>query len=370
MKKVLLTSLILGSSIASFAQNPRVKAASPGGAFDSFDAATEYSDTEGSDPALGIYLWNDTNNVAVPYYKRDVDATPTAYTNGVLKSTKVRSGNGEIAFTVSQPHGLFSPQVGVTFGAGKSLDLTGTSSLTLKVGFKMDLASLAAAASTTKGIKVKFSLKDAEGVGIDAFGKLGGQNTQWKDELYVLIDKTTGTFTTSPDLSKTNPPITFDASTTPGVTYVTVNFASVGTDLGYEAVYPKLNDASYIDDENCVGTIKGDGGVFGASAPKTGFDATKVAGFAITLLQAEQVAGDCYFNTTLTDLTFALTEFNLGNIAVGLTEDELFNTNNTVSVYDMMGSFVATGKLKELNLTSGKLYIVKSGNKSKKIIMN
>jgi hypothetical protein len=369
MKKVLLTSLILGSSIASFAQNPRVVSTSPGGAFDSFDAATEYSDTEGSDPALGIYFWNDTNNIAVPYFKR-VAAVPSELTDGVLKSQKVRSGNGEIAFTVSQPHGLFSPQVGVTFGAGKSLNLTGASSLTLKIGFKMDLTSLAAVASTAKGIKVKFSLKDANDVGIDAFGKLGGTSNQWKDELYILINKTTGEFTASPDLSKTNPPITFDATKTPGVTYVTVNFATVGTDLGYEALYPTLTKGSYIDEESCVATIKGDGGIFGASTPKTGFDASKVAGFAITLLQAEQIAGDCHFNTALTDLSFSITEFNLGNIAVGLTEDELFNANNTVSVYDMMGSFIATGKLKELNLTSGKLYIVKSGNKSKKIIMN
>jgi hypothetical protein len=46
------------------------------------------------------------------------------------------------------------------------------------------------------------------------------------------------------------------------------------------------------------------------------------------------------------------------------------NNNEVVSVYDMMGKFVATGKLKELGLESGKLYVVKSGNKSRKIVMN
>lgn len=369
MKKVLLTSLILGTSIASFAQGARVKAVSPGGAFDSFDLSTEHSDTEGSDPALGIYLWNDIDSTTVKYYKLDPDAVPTVYTNGVLKSKKVRSGNGEIAFTVSQPHGLFSPQVGVTFGAGKSLDLTGASFLTLKIGFKIDLASLATAASSADGIKVKFSIKDADDVGIDAFGTKGGKGDQWKDELYFLINKTTGAFTASPNLSKTNPPITFDATTTSGVTYVTVNFASVGADLAYEAVYPKLTDATYTDDQ-CVNTTRGDQGVLGASAPKTNFNAAKVAGFSLTFLDAAQDAGDCFFNKTLTDFMFSLTEFNLGNIAVGLSDEEAFSNNALVSVYDMMGSFVATGKLKELGLESGKLYIVRSGNKSKKIIMN
>lgn len=373
MKKVLLTSLILGSSIAGFSQDPIVRTTSsgdkPAGAFDSFNSATEYSNTDGSDFDLGIYFWNDTNNIAVPYYKRN-GANPEAKTDGVLKSTKVRSGDGELAYTVSQPHGLFSPQVGVTFGSGKSLDLTGASSLHLKIGIKMDLTTLSTVASTAKGIKLKFVLKDANGTGIDAKGILGGTTNQWKDELYVLIDKT-GKFTISPDLSKTSPPITFDATTTPGVTYVTINFNNAGTDIGYEAVYPKLTDESYTIAEDCVSSTKGDQGVNGASAPKTGFDATKVAGFALTFLQAEQIAGDCYFNTTLTDLKFSLTEFQLGNTTLGIESDELLaNRNEVVSVYDMMGKFVATGKLKELGLESGKLYVVKSGDKSRKIIMN
>ena len=46
------------------------------------------------------------------------------------------------------------------------------------------------------------------------------------------------------------------------------------------------------------------------------------------------------------------------------------NKNEVVSVYDIMGKFVATGKLAELNLESGKLYVVKSGNTSRKIVMN
>jgi hypothetical protein len=365
MKKVLLTSLIIGSSIASFAQMPMVRAESPGGAFDSFDDAKEYSNVAGPDYDLGIYLWADTNSTTIPYYKRDASAAPLAFTDGVLKSVKERTGNGEIKFTVSQPHGLFIPQVGVTFGKGKSLDLTGASSMSLKIGFKMDLASLATA-TTADGIKVKFSLKDANDVGIDSKGALGGTGTQWQDEIFVVIDKN-GKFTIPSTLKNT---ISLDATTEAGVTFVTVNFNNVGTDIGYEAIYPKLTDEEYITNENCVGDIKGDKGIKGASAPKLGFDATKVAGFALTFLQNQQLAGDCYFKTTLTDLMFSLTEFSLGNTTVGILDEFITDNNNVVSVYDMMGALVATGKLKELNLVSGKLYIVKSGNKSRKIVMN
>jgi len=369
MKKVLLTSLILGSSIASFAQtNPVVVAEAPGGAYENFDAKTEYSNTAGPDYDLGIYLWKDTLNTATPYYKRDASNVATAFTDGVLKSSQTRNGDGVVTFTVSQPHGLFIPQVGVTFGKGKSLNLTGASSLYLKIGFQMDLVSLAATQTSVSsdGIKVKFSLKDANDVGIDSKGALAGKNNQYLDEIFVVIDKT-GKFTVPASLKNT---ITLDATTTPGVTYVTLNFNDVGTDKGYEAIYPKLTDVEYVDNENCVGDLTGDGGIKGASNPKLGFDATKVAGFALTFLQNQQLAGDCYFKTTLTDLTFSITDFQLGNSTLAVADEEVFNNNEVVSVYDMMGAFVATGKLKELGLESGKLYVVKSGNKSRKIVMN
>ena len=368
MKKVLLTSLILGGSIAAFSQAPFIQAASPGGAFDSFDAAKEYSNAAGPDFDLGIYLWKDTNSTTIPYYKR-VAAVPTALTDGVLKSKQTRLGDGVITYTVSQPHGLFIPQVGLTFGKGKSLDLTGASEMSLRIGFKMDLVSLAATqtSTTSSGIKIKFSLKDANDVGIDSKGTKGGTSDQWQDEMFVVVDKT-GAFTFPASLKNT---VTIEPSATEtGVTYITINFSTVGTDKAYEAIYPKLTDALYVTDENCVSDLRGDQNIKGASAPKTNFDASKVAGFALTFLQNEQLPNDCYFKTALTDLTFSITEFKLGTVTVGLSDEELFNSNAEVSAYDMMGTFVGTGKLKELGLESGKLYIVKSGNKSRKIIMN
>ena len=368
MKKVLLTSLILGSSVASFAQAPFIQATSPGGAFDSFESAKEYSNEAGPDYDLGIYMWKDTNSTTIPYYKR-VAAVPTALNDGVLKSKQTRLGDGVITYTVSQPHGLFIPQVGLTFGKGKSLDLTGASEMSLRIGFKMDMASLAATqtSTTAAGIKVKFSLKDANDVGIDSKGTKGGTTDQWQDEIFVVIDKT-GAFTFPASLKNT---ITIEPSATEtGVTFVTVNFSTVGTTLAYEAIYPKLTDALYVTDENCVGDLRGDQNIKGASAPKTNFDASKVAGFALTFLQNEQLASDCYFKTALNDLTFSITEFKLGTVTVGLSDEELFNSNAVVSVYDIMGSFVGTGKVQELGLESGKLYVVKAGNKSRKIVMN
>ena len=362
MKKVLLTSLILGSSIATFAQAPYVGVDSPGGAYDSFNSATEYSST-GADPELGIYFWKDTNSVTIPYFK-EVALVEKSLNDGVLKSDKVRTGNGEIAFKVSQPHGLFIPQVGVTFGKGKSLDLTGASSLYLKIGFKMNLASLAA---TKSGIKIKLALKDANDIGIDAKGKLGGASNQYLDEIYVTVDKT-GLFKVSLDLKNT---ITLDKDSEPGTTFVIVNFNDVGTDIGYEAVYPTLTETQYLN-QKCVKEISGSNPLIkGASAPKLGFDAKKVKGVAITFLQDYTIGGDdCYFKNALTDLEFALTEIKLGGPTVGILDEFVADNNQEVSVYDMMGALVSKGKLSELNLESGKLYIVKSGNKSRKIIMN
>lgn len=68
---------------------------------------------------------------------------------------------------------------------------------------------------------------------------------------------------------------------------------------------------------------------------------------------------------------YFLDNIKITSNATGLEDNFLSaNANQVVSVYDMMGKFVATGKLKELGLESGKLYVVKSGNKSRKIVMN
>lgn len=394
MKKVLLTSLIIGSSIASFAQG--VQATQPGYAWDSFDTKEEYTNTVGDDFQLGIYSWRDTLNTAIPYFKKTTvpPLKRESLNDGVLKGDLTREGNGVLNYVVSQPHGLFIPQLGVTFGAGKSLNLTGaSSSLVLKIGFKIDPASLAATQTRpgANGVKVKFSLKDINNVGIDSKGILGGKTNQYNDEIFVVIDKD-GKFSVPAPLNKNT--ILLDDKTEPGVTFVTINFENDGADIGYEAIYPKLTDATYVTQNLCVDGLVGDDNapIKGANKPKLGFDATKVAGFAITFLQNEQLAGDCYFKTTLTDLMFDITEFKLGNTTVGIAEDEVFNkkgfiaypspikggniklsaTAENVKVYDVLGTMVfSANSASEINVDGFNkgLYIVKSSKGSTRFVV-
>ncbi len=57
--------------------------------------------------------------------------------------------------------------------------------------------------------------------------------------------------------------------------------------------------------------------------------------------------------------------------ALGIQDNFLSSTKDeVVSVYNIMGAFVATGKLADLNLEAGKLYVVKAGNTTRKIVMN
>lgn len=394
MKKILLTSLIIGSSIASFAQG--VQATQPGYAWDSFDTKAEYTNTVGEDFQLGIYSWRDTLNTEIPYFKKTTvpPLKRESLNDGVLKGDLTREGNGVLNYVVSQPHGLFIPQLGVTFGAGKSLNLTGGSNLTLTVGFKIDAASLAASQirPTADGIKVKFSLKDINNVGIDSKGVLGGKTNQYNDEIFVVIDKT-GKFKI-PDPLKNKKTITLDDKSEPGVTFVTINFNNDGADIGYEAIYPKLTDDTYVTKSLCVDGLVGDDNAptKGANKPKLGFDSTKVAGFAITFLQNEQLGGDCYFKTTLTDFKFDITVFSLGQIALGNAEDEVFNkkgfiaypspikggniklsaTAENVKVYDVLGTMVfSANSASEINVDAFNkgLYIVKSSKGSTRFVV-
>ena len=58
------------------------------------------------------------------------------------------------------------------------------------------------------------------------------------------------------------------------------------------------------------------------------------------------------------------------DVITSLDESAQISSNEEISVFDGMGMFVANGKLNELNLESGKLYIVKSGIKARKVIIN
>lgn len=58
------------------------------------------------------------------------------------------------------------------------------------------------------------------------------------------------------------------------------------------------------------------------------------------------------------------------DVLTGLDETIQISNNEDVSVFDSIGRFISSGKLNELNLESNKLYIVKSGNKARKVIIN
>jgi hypothetical protein len=75
--------------------------------------------------------------------------------------------------------------------------------------------------------------------------------------------------------------------------------------------------------------------------------------------------GETSGSVSFDNLTFVSVDaLGIQDNFLSLTKDEV------VSVYNIMGAFVATGKLAELNLEAGKLYVVKSGNTTRKIVMN
>lgn len=388
MKKILLTSLIIGSSIASFAQG--IQAAAPGFAWDSFDKAKEYGDVVGTDPSLGIYLFRDSTNLNTPYIKGFKH-----FTDGKYAYNKTREGDGVLSFIVSQPYGLFKPQIGVVFGDGKTINLTGTSSLVLRVGLKIDIATV----PNLEGVKIKFGIKSINGldtVAIDSKGSLGGKTNQYLNELAIQVKKNkAGTALLAPTVpnESTMPPntITFPPSTEPGVILVDINFNG-----GYEAVYPAIQlKADGAAANACVGAVKGNGGtgVVGASNPKKGFDSTHVSGFQLTFLSANQVSDDCYFNEELVDFKVDFTEFKLGDLTVGLGYDEeVFNkrgfiaypspikggnlklsaTAENVKVYDVLGTMVfSANSASEINVDGFNkgLYIVKSSKGSTRFVV-
>lgn len=58
------------------------------------------------------------------------------------------------------------------------------------------------------------------------------------------------------------------------------------------------------------------------------------------------------------------------DIITTLDETTQLSNNENVSVFDSMGRFVANGKYNDLHLESGKIYLVRSGNKARKLIIN
>lgn len=105
------------------------------------------------------------------------------------------------------------------------------------------------------------------------------------------------------------------------------------------------------------------------------FDYSKVKNVKIIIVQHENTGFDGnYQPLALVDYPVEISNFRLGDVSSVITNIEKEETESegseVVSVYDSMGQFVATGKMNSLGLEYGKLYIIKSGNKSRKIVMN
>lgn len=105
------------------------------------------------------------------------------------------------------------------------------------------------------------------------------------------------------------------------------------------------------------------------------FDFTKVKMVLITIVQ-EANAGDAgnWQPLALVNYPVEISNFRLGDVSNIVTEidsNEMdYNNKEEVSVYDAMGRFIGTGNLNSLGLEYGKLYMVKSGDKTRRIIIN
>lgn len=276
---------------------------------------TELSFEDVTKPAYkGIYWW--TDDVTDP---TDLDYSWTR-------------GTGSLIMKVDKPYANYKP-VGVGFG-----NYAASASATSATPFSLDLSSNATleitlkAAVDTANIDVLFQLKDADGtiLYVDKGALTMAETEPYKYQV-GLADNNNGSYVGGlGKLLADNNPVTF-----------TYDFKNA-----LPGAYPNF------EKDNST------------------FDFEHVTELSIFFTNSKQ---DASYKPLPLHANIEITNFKLGDVATitGLEDNFLTeNRNEVVSVYDMMGKLVATGKLKELGLESGKLYVVKSGNKSRKIVMN
>lgn len=310
MKKVLLAILICSYYFA-FSQFIE-----PGDPYNKYYSESDYLI---SNNFRKIYYSKDTISNNVRYFKAD-RAIKKVLNNGVFSSQKIKSGDNSLSYTVSQPYGITIPHVNLCCGEGKRIDINNSQLPNISLEFTPDSASLANTYSG-RGIKIKFSLTDIHGTRLDHKGDNAGTSSQFKDEISIYISKTgefiipsslpTGTITTQKY----------------GTSRITIDFSQA-----YEAVYPKLDSLSYTWDESCIGDIIGDGGVKGASKPKTNFDYSNIASFQMTFTDLIWNAGDCYYHYELTNFKFELSNINIAcSDVLGNDKEKILNKHEFIA---------------------------------------
>lgn len=235
-------------------------------------------------------------------------------------ATKSRTGNGKLGYVLSQDTGKYGPFL-VVFGAYAK---NGT-----KKEFTLDLSQNAniSFSFTNKGtetIRLTLQVLDSAGAGL-LFDKAAA------DDLDAVYNYNIG-FGQKPG-SASDP-------VGPGQT-VTFNY--------------DLKDA-----------IIGDGGK-SEVYPDSVFDYSKVKSVLFTVINDKVVSsktGD-YRPIALKNYAVEFSNFKLGDVSTivtGLENNTLFvnAADEVVTVFDMVGTELAKGKVRDLNLEAGKLYIFKS----------
>lgn len=321
MKKTILSLALVATALFVSAQNPGLSEVA---AFDDFATTDNYGmlteDTK----------WDDATKAPVVGEK--------AF-KGIIWGTKAglasntRLGDGKISYAITQDTGAYEPFVvligSYADGAAEkfySLDLSNDANLSFSIKN-----------SGTKTVRVSVQVRDADNNTLVymAEAATAKQDDSWQYQLGFV-----------------------QGETTPLAPGATGNFTY-----------------------NLKTAIVGSGTNSQTISPTIAFNFAKVTMVLITVVNHANTDAPStnpryhYAPFAITDYPVEISNFKIGDVStimpLGLTTDEVAaNNNQVVSVYDIMGKFVATGKLKELGLEAGKLYVVKSGNKSRKVVMN
>lgn len=330
MKKTILSLAIVSSALFASAQIPGINATA---AFDDFATVEQYGklteDTKWDDATNAPVVGEKAFRGIVWGSKAAEESTPE---NPTGSNSFVRSGDGVIKYAITQDTGAYDPFVVLpgTYASGST-----------KAFYTLDLSADANLAFTiknagTKDIRASIQVEDINGLKLSYIAE---SVTDTKVDYYnYQLGYVQGKSAAIP--------------------------AGVSKDYSYDlktAIPGSLADNSVILPNN------------------SDFDFSQVKIILITIIDDANTAAASpikkynYAPFGITNYPIEISNFKLGDVSTITSLEDNFltaNNNEVVSVYDMMGKFVATGKLKELGLEAGKLYVVKSGNKSRKIVMN